>query len=368
MSTLGMRPKIGRCLIAAFMVAAIAACGRSSASDAPAFAGAVTCAACHREQAASWRASQHAVAMRRAAGNVVLGDFNAAHLRANGGAWTFTRSGARYVVNTRSADGTMRDFTVRYTFGVWPLQQYLVDYTGGRLQALSVAWDGRPAAQGGQRWFSLAPNQIVEHGTAQHWTGRGYNWNYMCADCHSTAVRKGYAAVAETFHTTSAALGVECEACHGPGSEHVRWAEYPSWLRPLMRGDNGLQSSLSERRGAEWRVQPGARTATRSRPRDGDHEIETCAQCHARRVHIAEGYTAGKSLFDYYVPSLLTADLYHPDGQQREEVYTYGSFLQSRMYAAGVTCSDCHDPHSGRTRRPGNQLCTQCHTATAYDT
>src|SRR6185436_11670077 len=216
--------------------------------------------------------------------------------------------------------------------------------------------------------FSLAPNQIIEHGTAQHWTGRGYNWNYMCADSYSTAVRKGYDAAADTFYTTRAVLSVECEACHGPASEHVQWAQYPSWLRPMMRGDNGLQSNLSERRGVQWRAQQGARTATRSRPRDSDREIETCAQCHARRVHIAEGYTAGKSLFDYYIPSLLTGDLYHPDGQQREEVYTYGSFLQSRMYAAGVTCSDCHDPHSGKTRRPGNQLCTQCHVAAAYDT
>jgi predicted CXXCH cytochrome family protein len=256
---------------------------------------------------------------------------------------------------------------VRYTFGVWPLQQYLVDYGGGRLQALSVAWDARPAPQG-QRWFSLAPDEVIEHGTAQHWTGRGYNWNYMCADCHSTGVRKGYDAAADTFHTTRAELSVACEACHGPASTHVRWARYPNFPRGIFGRGNGLVTDLTERRDIQWRIAPGARIASRSTPRTTDREIETCAQCHARRVHIAEGYTAGQSLFDYYVPSLLTSDLYYPDGQQREEVYTYGSFVQSKMYAAGVTCADCHDPHSGKTRRPGNQLCAQCHVASAYDT
>jgi predicted CXXCH cytochrome family protein len=117
-----------------------------------------------------------------------------------------------------------------------------------------------------------------------------------------------------------------------------------------------------------WTRDGGATTATRSKPRNTEHEIDVCAQCHARRGQIADGYTAGKPFLDYYRPALLTAPLYHPDGQQREEVYDWGSFLQSKMYAAGVTCGDCHEPHSSELRAEGNAVCTQCHAPAKFDT
>ena len=101
--------------------------------------------------------------------------------------------------------------------------------------------------------------------------------------------------------------------------------------------------------------------ATRSQPRTSDREIETCAQCHSRRSQIADGYEAGKPFLDYYRPALLSRPLYHADGQQRDEVYIWGSFLQSKMYARGVTCSDCHNPHSGKLRAEGNAVCATCH-------
>jgi predicted CXXCH cytochrome family protein len=98
-----------------------------------------------------------------------------------------------------------------------------------------------------------------------------------------------------------------------------------------------------------------------------ERELEVCAQCHARRGQIAEGYMPGKSFLDYYRPALLTSPLYHADGQQRDEVYIWGSFLQSKMYASGVTCSDCHNPHSGKLRAEGNTVCASCHSAGKYD-
>src|SRR5262249_8404526 len=75
----------------------------------------------------------------------------------------------------------------------------------------------------------------------------------------------------------------------------------------------------------------------------------------------------GRPFLDHYLPALLTSPLYWPDGQQRDEVYTWGSFLESRMHAAGVTCSDCHEPHGGKPRAPGNQVCAQCHAPAKYD-
>jgi hypothetical protein len=51
-----------------------------------------------------------------------------------------------------------------------------------------------------------------------------------------------------------------------------------------------------------------------------------------------------------------------------DEVYVYGSFVQSKMYRAGVRCSDCHDPHSLELKAPGNAVCSGCHLPSAYDT
>jgi predicted CXXCH cytochrome family protein len=306
--------------------------------------------------------------MQEARPGTVLGRFDSVRFTDNGLTTTFARRGDRYVVNTEGGEGRLQDVEIRYTFGVFPLQQYLVATTRGRLQALTIAWDARPATVGGQRWFSLTPGEMVDHTSELHWTGRAFNWNYMCADCHSTAVRKGYSAATDTFVTTSSELSVGCEACHGPASSHVTWSERPRWLRRRTAGDNRLEARLTERHGVAWRQSLGARTATRSAPRSTDREIEVCAQCHASRAHIADGYTAGARMLDYYIPSLLLAGDYYPDGQQRDEVYDYGSFVQSRMYAAGVTCADCHEPHTQRLRKPGNAVCTQCHSTTSYDT
>ena len=348
--------------------AAVAACARGPSSP-PQFVGAATCGSCHATELTVWRSSQHAVAMQDARDSgAILGRFDSTRFVENGATSLFTRRGNAFVVNTEGNDGKSHDFDVRYSFGVYPLQEYLVELPGGRVQPLPMAWDARPQTAGGQRWFTLFPGPRIGHADEFHWTGRGLSWNYMCADCHSTGVRKGYGATADSFHTTWAELDVACEACHGPGSNHAKWGRYPSFIRGLLWRDNGLQARLDERHGITWYLGGNARIARRSGPRTTDREIETCAQCHARRTHLFDDYAAGARFFDFYAPLLLTSDLYFADGQQRDEVYDYGSFLQSKMYHAGVTCSDCHEPHGAKLRQPGNAVCTQCHRATTYDT
>jgi hypothetical protein len=304
--------------------------------------------------------------MSEATDSTVLGQFDSTAFSTDGIAATFFRTNDRYFVNTQGEDGRLHDYEIRWTFGVYPLQQYIVQLSGGRMQALTIAWDSRPVSGGGQRWFFLTPGHGAAPADPLHWTGRQYNWNYSCADCHSTAVRKQYDARTNTFSTAFAEMNVACEACHGPASAHVEWAGYPSVVRMLFARDTRLKNPLDERRNVSW-VSNSGPTLQRSAPRRTDREIETCAQCHSRRTHIADGYTAGARLFDYYIPETI-AENYYPDGQQRGEVYNYGSFLQSRMYAAGVTCSDCHEPHSARLRKPGNQVCGQCHLSSTYDT
>jgi predicted CXXCH cytochrome family protein len=333
------------------------------------FVASPACQACHTREFEGWNGSQHDRAMQHARDGAVLGDFGNATFTYGSVTSTFFRRGGKYFVRTDASDGTIRDFEVRYTFGVEPLQQYLIELSNGHVQALSVAWDSRPREQGGKRWFHLYPGQSIDHTDELHWTGRQMNWNFMCADCHSTNVQKGYDAQRDRFQTTWSEISVGCEACHGPGSRHVDWAESPRLLRALLWRDDGLAVRLTERKGVHWSVDPASGHPVRSEPRKSDREVQLCAQCHSRRTEVAEGYVAdGASFDDHYVLDLLTSGPYYADGQQRDEVYIHGSFLQSRMFHAGVTCSDCHDPHSQKLRAPGNQLCAQCHTATKYDT
>lgn len=332
------------------------------------FTGSNACQSCHASQTAEWRQSQHHAAMAVASEQTMLGNFNdAAFTYARTISRFFKRNG-KFYVRTDGRDGRLADFEIKYTFGVQPLQQYLIEFPDGRLQALSIAWDARSKEEGGQRWFHLYPGERITHQDELHWSRPAQNWNFMCADCHSTAVRKNYDPVADRFATEWSEISVGCEACHGPGSNHVAWAMRPRGRFEQADSSKGLKNRLDERRADSWTVSAATGNPVRSRPRVSDREIETCAQCHSRRRQIAEGYEAGKRFLDYYRPALLSSPLYHADGQQRDEVYNWGSFLQSKMHAAGVTCSDCHNPHSGKLRAQGNAVCSTCHLPARYDT
>lgn len=325
------------------------------------YVGSQSCAQCHGEQHAAWLGSQHQLAMQHANTESVLGDFDNARFTYAGVTSAFFRRDGKYFVRTDGADGGLADFEIKYTFGLAPLQQYLVEFPDGRIQALSIAWDARPRERGGQRWFHLYPHERIVHSDPLHWTRGSQNWNYMCAECHSTDVHKNYDAATDTFKTTWSEINVGCEACHGAGSAHVEWA------RERRGGpDQGLVVRFDERAGVQWVVDATTGNARRSAPRTSAKEIETCALCHARRAQLSEGHVPGRPLADTHEPALLSAGLYEADGQMRDEVYNYGSFLQSRMYQQGVTCSDCHDPHSGKLRAPGNGVCLQCHAADTY--
>ena len=304
---------------------------RARRTVAATYVGSQTCAGCHVADAKRWRGSHHDLAMRRAVDSTVAGDFSGAQFTYAGVTTTFSRRGDRFVVRTDGPDGALRDYDVKYTFGIEPLQQYLIELDGGRLQALSVAWDTRPRAAGGQRWFHLYPDQRISHTDELHWTGIRQNWNYMCADCHSTGVKKKYDAAANRFATTFSAVNVGCEACHGPGSRHAA-SKGKAPLAPITRAN----------------------------------EVERCASCHSRREAFTDDRT--RPLGDTHRVALLDDQLYHPDGQIRDEVFEFGSFAQSKMYSKGVVCSDCHDPHTATLRAPGSQVCARCHAAEKYQT
>lgn len=341
---------------------------QGSPGPAASYVGQPVCGQCHQQAAQRWRGSHHDLAMQPPTEASVAGDFSNTRFTYAGVTSTFSRRDGRYVVRTDGPDGKLRDYDVKYTFGTAPLQQYLIEFPDGRLQALSIAWDTRPRAEGGQRWFHLYPGQNVTHQDELHWTRPSQNWNYMCAECHSTGVRKNYNPQTRRFATTYAEVNVACEACHGPGSNHVAWARKEGDGRRPDHATKGLAVTLDDRRGATWTISAETGNAQRSPPRGAAREVEVCGRCHARRGQFSEDDAHGRPLGDTHRVALLEDRLYYPDGQIRDEVYEYGSFLQSKMFHRGVTCSDCHDPHSGKLRAPGSQVCLGCHAAQKYAT
>lgn len=344
----------------------------STPASAPAtYVGRTQCARCHQAQDTAWQGSHHDLAMQDATPATVLGNFDGATFTYNGITSRFTVRDGKYVVRTDGPDGQLADFTVAYVFGVYPLQQYLIGLPGGRYQALSIAWDARPRAQGGQRWYHLYPGEKVTHDDVLHWTKFSQNWNAQCATCHSTNLRKGYDRASNTYTTTWSEMDVSCESCHGPGSAHVTWADRrqgSATAVPVDVAGMGLTVTLRERRNVEWAMQMSTGIAQR-RPAAGSAraELEICAPCHSRRAERMDAHVPGQPFLMSYRPSLLSEGLYRADGQMQDEVYNYGSFLQSKMHAAGVTCSDCHDPHSLKQKATGNAVCSQCHLPSTFD-
>jgi predicted CXXCH cytochrome family protein len=343
-----------------------AATAAPASDSGPQHVGAEACTECHHKEYEAWRGSHHALAMQEATKATVLGNFNHAHFTYGGVTSTFFTLAGKFYVHTDGPDGKLHDYEIRYTFGIAPLQQYLIPFPDGRLQALSICWDTRPKEQGGQRWFHLYPNDAVDFRDALHWTGAYQNWNYMCAECHSTDVHKNYDPDTDRFATTWSEIDVSCEACHGPGSRHVEWGRQAKEGRAPADPRKGLAVDLAAR-GGTWVFEGSSPIAHLSGPRDTRQQV-ICARCHARRTEMGEDYDYSQPLGQTHMLALLEPGLYYADGQILDEDFEFGSFLQSRMHERGVVCTDCHDPHSGQLRAGGNAVCAKCHQPFHFDT
>ena len=339
----------------------------TTVEDTLTYVGREACKSCHERQYELYVGSDHDMAMDHADSSTILGDFNDVTFTHFGVTSKFYTRDGGYYVYTEGPGGEMAEYKVDYVFGVRPLQQYLVAFPGGRYQCLPLCWDTRPKKEGGQKWFHIYGDEEIPHTDFLYWTKVMQNWNYMCAECHSTNLKKQFDPETDTYQTTWSEIDVSCESCHGPGSAHLIWADEneknPSAKEP---GDMGLAIRFKDPEGGAWVFKPGSSVAERTVKRDGLTTLETCARCHARRMTMDEDYTFGHSFLDTHRPSLLEEQLYFPDGQIQGEVYVYASFLQSTMYHKGVICSDCHDPHSLKVYIQGNALCYRCHLPNQY--
>ena len=307
---------------------------QATAEEQAAYVGSVECLGCHQKEGEAWRASHHALAWALPDRETVLGDFDNAVFEHRGRRHRFYRDGDTNIIETDGPDGEITAYPVVGVAGIEPLQQYLLETETGRLQAHDIAWDVER-----KEWFHLYPGQALKFDEGLHWTGPYKTWNARCAECHATGYEKRFDTRTKRYESRQAEIGVGCEACHGPGSRHLSWAQGKMPDVP----NHGLTVHFSDD--------------------DPEMLIQQCAGCHARREPFTDGNPPpGTPFHDAYRLALLRPGLYHPDGSIQDEVYVFGSFLQSKMYARGVRCTDCHDPHDARVKAEGNALCTQCHS------
>lgn len=305
------------------------------------YLGDINCASCHKNEYQDWQGSHHDLAMQEATATTVLGNFANTTFESNGVKSSFSTKDGKFFVNTEGSDGEYQDFEVLYTFGVTPLQQYMVALPGGRLQCLLTAWDTEA-----KKWFDLMPDDRQQSDDWLHWTGGSMTWNTMCADCHSTYLEKNFDELSDSYDSQWSIIDVSCEACHGPGEQHVAYVKSSGFKsdQKILGSHLKLTSNI-----------------------DNKQQVDECGRCHARRGPLSEVFDHSGVMMDHYLPTILRPGLYHADGQILDEVYVYGSFLQSKMYRNDVKCTNCHNPHSMELLFEDNKLCTQCHVPNKYD-
>ena len=295
------------------------------------FVGSQSCKTCHEEEFKSWEGSHHDQAMKLADSITILANFNNTTFVHNKVKSSFFKKDGDFYVNTEGPDGNYYDYKIVYTFGFTPLQQYIVKFPNGEYQCLLTAWDSVK-----NKWFHLQPNLDIVHDEWINWSGGSQRWNTMCADCHSTNLHKNYDSKTTTYNTTFSEINVSCEACHGPSSKHNAYYENPD--KNVIPTKLDMESFLPSK-----------------------ELVNKCARCHSRRSQITKVFDHKGEFLDHYYPSLLEDPVYELDGQIKDEDYVYGSFVQSKMYSNGISCRDCHDVHSLKLKKTGNDLCLTCH-------
>lgn len=319
------------------------------------------CISCHQNSQHDWKQSDHAKAMAVANNSSILGDFNQINVEYKGQKAFFFKKDNRYLV-TISLDNNSDTYPIKYTFGHFPLQQYLVETEQGKLQVLPFAWDTRDKSSGGQRWYHhsahVSDNEKISAADRLHWRQPLQNWNGMCADCHSDGLVRQYSIEDNKFDTQFDNINVGCLSCHGDMSDHSR--DEAATLGAKITKPISKESGL-------WLRNENDKTAHWQGERRDNSFMDNCFSCHALREPLTDGFKANIPFLDQFTPQLLSAPNYYPDGQIKEEVYVYGSFLQSKMFEAGVNCLDCHDKHTMKLKIEGNGVCLQCHSHHVYD-
>ncbi|MBU2918816.1 hypothetical protein KO505_12745 [Psychrosphaera sp. F3M07] len=328
---------------------------------------AVDCVTCHQSAVNDWQQSDHAKAMDLANEKTILGNFNNVTTKHFSQQARFYIQDELFKIDLTEGD-KLTTYTVNYTFGHYPLQQYLVPAQGGRFQVFPFAWDSRQESQGGQRWYPNYANEDIKSNDRLHWQQPLQNWNGMCADCHSDGLKRNYSIAENSFETKWDNINVGCQSCHGKMDDHTQVN--------VQTSSSLIDSPQQHQQVLNWLIKPGEKVAklrdqqgklaTKQEKRDKGKFMDTCFSCHSLRSPLTDGIQPEQEFLNQFSPSLLSQPFYHSDGQIKEEVYVYGSFLQSKMFAEGVTCLNCHNKHTMKVKTQSNGLCLQCHSSEVY--
>lgn len=316
-----------------------------------------TCTSCHAQSEQEWTHSDHSKAMSIADSTTVIADFSGVNVEHYGQKAHFFIKDNSYQV-TVSYDDNVDTYPIKYTFGYTPLQQYLVETEPGRLHVLPFAWDARSKEEGGQRWYHNYSHEEIRPEDRLHWRQPLQNWNGMCADCHSDGLVRNYNGQDNTFKTEFDNINVGCLSCHGDMTDHMK--------TPKKAEVRASVTSINHPTG-RWLRSIGDKTAHWEGGERNNDFMDNCFACHSLRAPLTDGFKANTPFLDQFTPNFTASPNYYADGQIKEEVYVYGSFLQSKMYKEGVNCLDCHDKHTMKLKVEGNGLCLQCHGAEVYN-
>ena len=343
--SLGSISRVGVCVTVAFAVCLQPGCRKKRKAESGLAAAAVIgpallerssvpspdaekCGQCHVQIVKQWRSSHHALANRLVDASADATAFEPARTFSVGSFRTRVEAVDGHPRIEQGKEGADPDGHMpEAVLGIDPLVQYLVPFPGGRLQVVDMAHDPRS-----NEWFNVFGDEDRQSHEWGFWKNRGNNWNSQCAFCHMTGFRKNYDIKTDSYASTWDAMGISCAQCHGPMTGHLAAPDEPV-------------------------------EAEKKTPRQ---IMDNCASCHSRRTELTGNFQPGDIFDDHF--ALLFAhrpDDYYPDGQVLEENFTYGSFMMSRMAHKGITCLDCHNPHSADLTIPvqNNLLCLSCHQA-----
>jgi predicted CXXCH cytochrome family protein len=300
------------------------------------YAGASKCAPCHAEAERKWAGSRHSKMVQPATVKSVQGDFTTRTVTLRGQPYLLSRRGDAFYISESYLTGKPVEHRVDYTLGNRRIQHYLTTLPDGRILVLPPSWD-----IGRRQWFhNFDIGDPDESGEVEVQL-----WNKNCYSCHVSQEEKNFNVEKAEYQTSWIDFGVNCERCHGPGTEHIAAKSAKGIV---------LQTKL-----------------------DAARDTMVCAQCHSFRDIFVPGFQAGDDYYDHFVPILeydqpVDKDpAYWADGRTRRFSSDAIGFWQSQCYLkGGATCLKCHvEAHdTGIEKNPqlkpdASAICTQCHTA-----
>jgi tetratricopeptide (TPR) repeat protein len=307
-------------------------------TDASGYSGSESCRECHEKFYRLWAPSRHGLAMQpftpTLAGTLVSHDGEIAI-----GEHRYHADPAERRIIEEGPDGE-RAYPIRHALGGKNVYYFLTPLERGYLQVLPIAYDVRK-----EEWFDTAGSALrmfpdIED-DAVHWTDRQLTFNTSCHGCHVSQLATNYDPATDSYETTWAEPGINCETCHGPAGEHVRvFREAPEGTTP-----------------------PDPRII-RTKPFTVEQTNALCAPCHARMRPVTTSFRPGERYFDHFDLVTLEHRDFYPDGRDLGENYTYTLWRMSPCVAGGeLDCLHCHTS-SGRYRfgdDNANEACAPCH-------